>query len=252
MFDQLTDRLAGAVKALRGQSKITDGNIDESLREVRIALLEADVGVDVVREFLDRVRQKALGQSVVTGLTPGQELIRIVRDELTAFMGEVSAGLDLATTPPVVILMAGLQGSGKTTTTAKLARRLIEKEKKDVALVSCDIHRPAAVEQLAILAAEVGATVLPTPANQSAEKIAKDALAAATKGLKDVLIVDTAGRLAIDAEMMDEIRRIHMNISPHETLFVIDSMMGQDAVQTARSFDQALPLTGVVLTKVDG
>jgi signal recognition particle subunit SRP54 len=252
MFKNLTERLSLVVKNLGGRARLTAGNIDETLREVRIALLEADVGLEVVKEFVATVRERAVGEEVIGALTPGQALIRVVRDELTALMGGENAGLDLAAQPPVVILMAGLQGSGKTTTAAKLARRLIVADKKQVGLVSCDVHRPAAIEQLAILAAEVGAHCYPSDGGQRPEDIALAAVAAARKAFDHVLIVDTAGRLAIDQDMMGEIRRIHGAVQPHETLFVIDSMMGQDAVATARAFDQALPLTGVVLTKTDG
>ncbi|MEQ8664049.1 MAG: signal recognition particle protein [Gammaproteobacteria bacterium] len=252
MFQNLTNRLSAVVKNLSGRARLTEENIEETLREVRIALLEADVGLDIVKDFLAAVRERALGQEVIGTLTPGQAFIRVVRDELTALMGEANSALDLAAQKPVVVLMAGLQGSGKTTTTAKLARRLMQQERKQVGLVSCDVHRPAAIEQLRILAAEVGASHYPSDVSQKPEDIALAALGAARRGFDDVLIVDTAGRLAIDAEMMAEIRRIHAAVEPHETLFVIDSMMGQDAVQTAQAFNEALPLTGVVLTKSDG
>ncbi|MEQ8495087.1 MAG: signal recognition particle protein [Gammaproteobacteria bacterium] len=252
MFQNLTNRLSAVVKNLSGRARLTEENIEETLREVRIALLEADVGLDVVKDFLAAVRERALGQEVIGTLTPGQAFIRVVRDELTALMGEANSALDLAAQKPVVVLMAGLQGSGKTTTTAKLARRLMQHERKQVGLVSCDVHRPAAIEQLRVLAGEVGANYYPSDVSQKPEDIAAAALGAARRGFDDVLIVDTAGRLAIDAEMMAEIQRIHAAVGPHETLFVIDSMMGQDAVQTARAFNEALPLTGVVLTKSDG
>ncbi|MCZ6771931.1 MAG: signal recognition particle protein [Proteobacteria bacterium] len=252
MFKNLTERLSLVVKKLGGRARLTETNIDETLREVRIALLEADVGLEVVKEFLAAVRERAIGQEVIGNLTPGQAFIGVVRDELTTLMGVENAGLDLAAQPPVVILLAGLQGSGKTTTAAKLARRLIEQDNKQVGLVSCDVHRPAAIEQLAILAREVGANCYPSDTAKPAEAIARAAVDAARKAFDQVLIVDTAGRLAIDQEMMDEIRRIHGAVQPHETLFVIDAMMGQDAVATARAFDAALPLTGVVLTKTDG
>lgn len=252
MFQNLTGRLSAVVKNLSGRARLTEDNIDETLREVRIALLEADVGVDVARDFLERVRERAIGQDVIGNLTPGQALVRVVRDELTSLMGEQNAALDLAAQTPVVVLMAGLQGAGKTTTAAKLARRLKEQENKQVGLVSCDIHRPAAIEQLRILAEEVGVNHYPSSADQAVEKIATEAFEHSRKAHDDVLIVDTAGRLAIDADMMDEIKRLHAAVSPHETLFVIDSMMGQDAVATARAFNDALPLTGVVLTKSDG
>lgn len=252
MFDNLSERFESIVKNLRGQARLTEENIDTSLREVRMALLEADVALPVVREFVDHVRSRAVGQEVLGNLTPGQALIRVVRDELTALMGQSSAGLELAAQPPVVVLMAGLQGSGKTTTVAKLARRLREREKKSVMVVSCDVYRPAAIEQLRILAGEVGVECFPSTSPGDPVAIARDALARARSGMFDVLLVDTAGRLAIDEQMMEEIRRLHAALSPVETLFVVDAMMGQDAVNTARAFDEALPLTGVVLTKADG
>ena len=252
MFNNLTGRLSAVVKNLSGRARLSEENIEEALREVRVALLEADVGLEVVRDFIADVRTRAVGQEVIGTLTPGQALIRVVRDELTRLMGQENRALDLAAQPPVVVLMAGLQGSGKTTTTAKLARRLMEQEKKRVGMVSCDIYRPAAVEQLAVLAREVGAVGYPTPAGARPEDIAVGALEVARRDFCDVLIVDTAGRLTIDEQMMDEIKRIHAAVKPHETLFVIDSMMGQDAVTTARAFNDALPLTGVVLTKTDG
>ena len=252
MFNNLTNKLSAVVKNLSGRARLSEENIEEALREVRVALLEADVGLEVVRDFIADVRSRAIGRDVIGTLTPGQALIRVVRDELTRLMGQENAALDLAAQPPVVVLMVGLQGSGKTTTAAKLARRLIEQDRKRVGMVSCDIHRPAAIEQLAVLAAEVGANCYPSPAATRPEDIATAAFAAARRSFDDVLIVDTAGRLAIDAEMMEEIKRIHAAVSPHETLFVIDSMMGQDAVATARAFDHALPLTGIVLSKTDG
>ena len=252
MFNNLTGRLSAVVKNLSGRARLSEENIDAALRDVRIALLEADVGLEVVRDFIADVRARAIGQDVIGTLTPGQALIRVVRDELTRLMGDENRALNLAAAPPVVVLMAGLQGSGKTTTTAKLARRLLENDKKRVGLVSCDIHRPAAIEQLAVLAAEVGAICYPSPANTSPENIALAAIASAKRDFCDVLIVDTAGRLAIDTAMMDEIKRIHAAANPHETLFVIDAMMGQDAVATARAFNDALALTGIVLTKTDG
>ena len=252
MFNNLTGRLSAVVKNLSGRARLSEENIEEALREVRIALLEADVGLEVVRDFIAAVRVRAVGQEVIGNLTPGQALIRVVRDELTHLMGDENRALDLAATPPVVVLMAGLQGSGKTTTSAKLARRLIENDRKRVGMVSCDIYRPAAIEQLAVLAKEIGAHCYPSPANTTPENIALAAIDAAKRDFCDVLIVDTAGRLAIDSEMMDEIKRIHGAVQPHETLFVVDSMMGQDAVATARAFNDALPLTGVVLTKTDG
>ena len=252
MFNNLTGRLSAVVKNLSGRARLSEENIDEALRDVRIALLEADVGLEVVRDFIADVRVRAIGQDVIGTLSPGQALIRVVRDELTRLMGEQNHTLDLAAMPPVVVLMAGLQGSGKTTTTAKLARRLFENDKKRVGVVSCDIYRPAAIEQLAVLAREVGATCYPSPPNTRPENIALAAIDLAKRDFCDVLIIDTAGRLAIDVEMMDEIKRIHAAVGPHETLFVIDSMTGQDAVATARAFNDALALTGVVLTKTDG
>ena len=252
MFNNLSGRLGDVVKSLRGQARLTEANIDSTLRDVRIALLEADVGLDVVKAFVDTVRERALGQEVIGNLTPGQALIRVVRDELTTLMGEHNEALDLAAQPPVVVLMAGLQGSGKTTTTAKLALRLMTQEKKRVGMVSCDVHRPAAIEQLSVLANDIGATCYPTDPARPAEEIAELALAAASKSFDDVLLIDTAGRLAIDVEMMAEIERIHTAVTPHETLFVVDSMMGQDAVATARAFDEALAITGIILTKADG
>ena len=252
MFQNLSGRLGAVVKNLSGRARLTEENIDETLREVRVALLEADVGLDVVKPFLEQVRQRAVGQDVIGNLTPGQALIRVVRDELTALMGSANETLDLAAEPPVVVLMAGLQGAGKTTSAAKLARRLMEQEQKKVGLVSCDVYRPAAIEQLRVLAGEVGANHYPTDESQSVEQIAKQAFDQSKRAFDDVLIVDTAGRLAIDEAMMDEIKRLHQVLSPQETLFVIDSMMGQDAVATARAFNDALPLTGVVLTKSDG
>jgi signal recognition particle subunit SRP54 len=252
MFQNLTGRLSEVVKKLSGRARLTEENIDETLRDVRIALLEADVGLEVVKEFLAKVRVRALGQDVIGNLTPGQAFIRVVRDELIALMGEANAALDLAAQAPVVVLMAGLQGAGKTTTAAKLARRLMQQDNKQVGLVSCDIHRPAAIEQLRVLAAEIGANHYPSDGTQSVERIANAAFESARRAFDDVLIVDTAGRLAIDDEMMDEIKRLHSAINPHETLFVIDAMMGQDAVQTARAFNDALPLTGIILTKSDG
>ncbi|MBM4226798.1 MAG: signal recognition particle protein [Gammaproteobacteria bacterium] len=252
MFQNLSERLSNVVKKLRGQGRLSEENIDATLREVRMALLEADVALPVVKTFTEQVRARALGQEVIGTLTPGQALIRVVRDELTAMMGEAGEGLDFAAEPPVVILLAGLQGSGKTTSAAKLARRLREQERKSVAMVSCDIYRPAAIEQLRVLAAEVGVDCYPSAPGASAITIAESALAQARRELKDVLIIDTAGRLAIDDAMMDEIRNLHAAIHPRETLFVIDSMMGQDAVRTAQAFNEALPLTGVILTKTDG
>ncbi len=252
MFDNLTDRLGGVLNKLRGQGRLTEDNIKETLREIRMALLEADVALPVVREFVDQVKSKALGEEVMKSLTPGQVLIKIVNDELVRVMGEANAALNLAAQPPAVILMAGLQGSGKTTSVAKLARWLRESQKRSVMVVSCDIYRPAAIEQLKTLAAEVEAEFFPSTTLQKPLAIAKAAVDQARKQFVDVLIVDTAGRLHVDESLMDEIKQLHAGISPVETLFVVDSMTGQDAANTAKAFDDALPLTGVVLTKTDG
>lgn len=252
MFDSLSDRLGQTLKNLRGQGRLTENNIKDALREVRMALLEADVALAVVRDFVDRVRQRAIGQEVLQSLTPGQVLIKIVKEELTAVMGESSAPLNFNVTPPAIILMAGLQGAGKTTTVAKLARWLQQTEKKSVLVVSADIYRPAAIKQLETLAAEVGATFHPSDSSQKPVAIARGAVDYARKHFIDVVIVDTAGRLHIDEAMMDEIKILHQALNPAETLFVVDSMTGQDAVNTARVFGEALPLTGVILTKTDG
>jgi signal recognition particle subunit SRP54 len=252
MLDNLTERLERVVKALRGEARLTEDNIQATLREVRLALLEADVALPVVRQFIAAVRDKAVGQGVLTSLTPGQALIGVVQRELTELMGGAATPLNLATTPPAVILLAGLQGAGKTTTAAKLARLLRDDARKNVLLVSCDIYRPAAMEQLATLARELGiASFAATPGAQPVQ-IALDALDWARKHYHDVLIVDTAGRLAIDAAMMDEIAALHAALRPIETLFIVDAMQGQDAVNTAKAFAATLPLTGVVLTKLDG
>ena len=252
MFENLTDRLSGTIKRLRGQGRLSEDNIKEALREVRMALLEADVALPVVKEFIDKVRERAIGQEVLQSLTPGQALVKIVNDELVALMGEACDELQLNVQPPAVVLMAGLQGSGKTTSTAKLARWLKERKNKSVMVASCDIYRPAAIEQLKTLAGEVGATFFPSSAEQDPVAIATAALEQARKQHTDVLIIDTAGRLHIDEQMMDEIQRIHAAVQPVETLFVVDSMTGQDAANTARAFHDALPLTGVILTKTDG
>ena len=252
MFENLTDRLSRTLKNLRGQGRLTDQNIQDSLREVRMALLEADVALPVVRDFIERVRSRAVGQEVMQSLTPGQALVKVVRDELVTLMGEHSDELNLTTVPPAVILMAGLQGSGKTTSVAKLARWLKERKKKSVMVASCDIYRPAAIEQLKTLAGEVGAAFFPSDPTQDPVSIARNAIAQARLQFADVVIIDTAGRLHIDAAMMDEIKQLHAAINPIETLFVVDSMTGQDAANTARAFHDALPLTGVVLTKTDG
>ncbi|MDH5408433.1 MAG: signal recognition particle protein, partial [Gammaproteobacteria bacterium] len=252
MFDGLSERLGKTVRNLRGVGRLSEDNIKDSLREVRMALLEADVALPVVKVFIEQVRQRAVGEEVIKSLTPGQVLVKVVNDELTKLMGEANAGLELNVTPPAVILMAGLQGAGKTTTVGKLARWLKEKQKKSVMLVSADVYRPAAIDQLQTVAKDVGAEFYPTTPNQDPVKLAKAALKEAKIKHQDVLIVDTAGRLHIDNEMMDEIQRLHKTLSPVETLFVVDSMTGQDAANTAKAFDDALPLTGVVLTKTDG
>lgn len=252
MFENLSERLLRTVKNLRGQGRLTEDNIREALREVRMALLEADVALPVVREFINRVRERAVGEEVLLSLTPGQVLVKIVHDELIHAMGEANAELNLRTQAPAVVLMAGLQGSGKTTSVAKLARWIKEQKQKKVLVVSCDVYRPAAIEQLRKLAGEVDAAFFPSAADQEPAAIAEQALAyARTHGI-DVLIVDTAGRLHIDEAMMAEIQRLHAVLNPIETLFVVDSMTGQDAANTAQAFNTALPLTGVVLTKTDG
>lgn len=252
MFESLSDRLMRTVKQLRGQGRITEDNVKETLREVRMALLEADVALPVVRDFIDRVRERAVGQEVMTSLSPGQVFIKIVNDELIRVMGEANEDLDLRAEPPAVVLMAGLQGSGKTTSTAKLARFLRERRSKKVMLVSCDVYRPAAIDQLQTLASQVDVAFHPSGRDQKPVEIARDALEKARKGAFDVLIVDTAGRLHVDDEMMVEIRDLHHVLSPVETLFVVDSMTGQDAANTAKAFHDTLPLTGVILTKADG
>ncbi|MDH5353520.1 MAG: signal recognition particle protein [Gammaproteobacteria bacterium] len=252
MFENLTDRLSKTLKNLRGQGRLSEDNVKDSLREVRQALLEADVALPVVREFIDKVREKAMGQEVIGSLSPGQALVKVVNDELVAVMGHQHDGLDLNQKPPVTILMAGLQGAGKTTTVAKLARRLIEVDKKVVMVASVDVYRPAAIDQLQTLAGEVNAIFHPSDIKQKPIDIAKQAQNAARKQNADVLILDTAGRLHIDQQMMDEIKGIHNAVMPTETLFVVDSMTGQDAANTAKAFGEALPLSGVVLTKTDG
>jgi signal recognition particle subunit SRP54 len=252
MLDNLTQRLARVVKTLRGQARLTDDNITEMLREVRMALLEADVALPVVKEFIARVKEKAVGQDVVGSLTPGQALVGVVHRELTELMGGQSAGLNLATQPPAVILMAGLQGAGKTTTTAKLGKWLKERQKKKVLAVSCDVYRPAAIEQLKTVSAQAGMDFFPSEVGQKPLDIALAALDYARKHYHDVLFVDTAGRLAIDEAMMAEVRELHAALNPIETLFVVDAMQGQDAVNTAKAFSDALPLTGIILTKLDG
>jgi signal recognition particle subunit SRP54 len=252
VFENLTERLSKTLNQLRGRGRLTEDNIRESLREVRVALLEADVALPVVKSFMERVRERAAGQDVLKSLTPGQQLIRVVRDELTALMGETGVGLSLNVQPPAVVLVAGLQGSGKTTTVAKLARRLKENENKKVMVASCDVYRPAAIDQLEMLAKDIDVAFFPSATGDDPVKIAEAAVGGARRGFYEVLLLDTAGRLHIDDQMMDEVRRIHAACAPVETLFVIDSMAGQDAVNVAKAFDEALPLSGIILTKTDG
>ncbi len=252
MFESLSDRLSGTIKKLRGQARLTDDNIKEAMREVRMALLEADVALPVVRTFTERVKERAVGKEVLNSLSPGQVLVKIVNDELVEIMGQANESLDLKAQPPAVVLMAGLQGAGKTTTAGKLALLLQDREKKKVAMVSCDVYRPAAIKQLETLADQVKATFIPSEVGQSPVEIAANALTFAKNNHIDVLLVDTAGRLHIDEEMMGEIQSIHAAVNPIETLFVVDAMTGQDAANTAKAFGEALPLTGVVLTKADG
>ncbi|MBS1217213.1 MAG: signal recognition particle subunit (srp54) [Proteobacteria bacterium] len=252
MFDNLTGRLARVVKTLRGEARLTEANIQDALREVRMALLEADVALPVVKAFIDRVREKAVGEEVIGSLTPGQALVGVVHRELVALMGGFNESLNLAVQPPAVILMAGLQGAGKTTTAGKLARWLHTEQRKKVLLASCDVYRPAAIEQLRVLAGQVEADFHPVLTGEQPLAIAKRALEYARTHYHDVLIVDTAGRLAIDEAMMQEIRELHAALNPVETLFVVDAMQGQDAVNVAKAFNDALPLTGVILTKLDG
>jgi signal recognition particle subunit SRP54 len=252
MFDNLSQRLQATAKKLRGQARLTDENMAQTLREVRMALLEADVALPVTKAFIERVKEAASGQEVVGSLTPGQALIKVVNDELVALMGETNDGLNLTTRPPAVILVAGLQGAGKTTSVGKLARHLIEADRKSVMVASADVYRPAAIEQLQRLASDVGASFFPSQPDQKPVDIARGAVDSARKQAMDVLILDTAGRLHIDSDMMAEIKTVHAAIEPIETLFVVDSMTGQDAVNTAKAFDETLPLTGVILTKTDG
>ncbi|MDH3980759.1 MAG: signal recognition particle protein [Gammaproteobacteria bacterium] len=252
MFDNLSERLSKTIRNLRGQGRLSEENIKDALRDVRMALLEADVALPVVKEFTERVRERAMGKDVLKSLTPGQTLVKVVSDELVHVMGDANDALNLSVQPPAVILMAGLQGSGKTTSSAKLARMLQEREKKSVMLASCDIYRPAAIDQLKTLAQEVGAVFFPSHAGEDPVAIANAAVAQARKQHVDVVIIDTAGRLHIDDDMMNEIRLLHTAVSPVETLFVVDSMTGQDAANTARTFNDVLPLTGVILTKTDG
>ncbi|TDR80153.1 signal recognition particle protein [Paludibacterium purpuratum] len=252
MLDNLSNRLSGVVKSLRGQARLSETNITDALREVRMALLEADVALPVVKTFIAEVKQRALGQEVIGSLTPGQALIGVVNEELTRLMGEHNDALNLAAVPPAIILMAGLQGAGKTTTVGKLAKLLKETQKKKVLVVSADVYRPAAIEQLKMLAEQVGVEWFPSDASQQPDAIARAAVDYAKRHYFDVLMVDTAGRLAIDEAMMQEIKTLHATLNPIETLFVVDAMQGQDAVHTAQAFNEALPLTGVILTKMDG
>ncbi|WP_026878198.1 signal recognition particle protein [Ignatzschineria larvae DSM 13226] len=252
MFENLSGRLRQTMRSLRGQARLTESNIQDALREVRMALLEADVALPVVREFINQVKERAVGREVVESLNPGQVFVKVVHEELIKIMGEGNESLDLRTQPPAIILMAGLQGAGKTTSVGKLARFLHEKEKKKVAVVSADVYRPAAIEQLRTVASKVGAEFIPSTVDQKPADIARDAIEKAKLMNADVLIVDTAGRLHIDEVLMEEIKEVHSVLNPIETLFVVDSMTGQDAANTAKAFNDALPLTGVILTKIDG
>ncbi|MCK8517238.1 signal recognition particle protein [Methylonatrum kenyense] len=252
MFNNLSERLDGVVRRLRGQGRLTEDNIQDSLREVRMALLEADVALPVVRAFVKDVKERALGEEVSKSLTPGQAFVKIVKDELVRMMGEENDALDLSVRPPAVVMVAGLQGAGKTTSIAKLARYLRERERKKVLVVSCDVYRPAAIDQLKTLAAEVEVDFFPSSGDQKPVDIARAAVEHARLQYHDVVLVDTAGRLHVDEAMMDEVKALHARITPAETLFVVDSMTGQDAVNTAAAFNEALPLTGVILTKTDG
>ena len=252
MFDSLTERLSTTLKRLRGEARLTEENISDTLREIRLALLEADVALPVVRALTDTVRERALGQDVLRSLTPGQALVKVVHDQLVQTMGAANEGLSLNVKPPAVILMAGLQGSGKTTTTGKLARWLKERAAKKVIVVSCDVYRPAAINQLKTVARDVQVDFYPSDPSESPIEIARTAVVQARTQFKDILIVDTAGRLHVDAYMMDEVRALHTALEPAETLFVVDSMTGQDAAKSAQAFNDALPLTGVILTKADG
>lgn len=252
MFENLTGRLAGVIKTLRGEARLTENNIQQALREIRLALLEADVALPVVKDFIASIKEKAVGHEVMTSLTPGQALVGIVHQELISIMGGIKADLNLSTAPPAVILMAGLQGAGKTTSSGKLAKWLIDQKKKKVLLVSCDIYRPAAIQQLELLAQQTNADFFPVQEGQRPGEIGASALDYARRHHHDVVIVDTAGRLGIDEAMMREISELEALLKPIETLFVVDAMQGQDAVNTAKAFSDALPLTGVILTKLDG
>ena len=252
MFENLSERLSASLKQISGKARLNENNISDALRDVRVALLEADVALPVVKDFIEQVRGKALGQAVMAALNPSEAFIKIVHEELVAVMGAEDNSLNLTTAPPAVILMAGLQGAGKTTTVAKLARLLKEQQKKRVAVVSADVYRPAAIEQLQTLATEVGVTFIESSPDQAPVAIATAAVQSAKQQLADVLLVDTAGRLAVDEAMMAEIKQLHASIKPIETLFVVDAMTGQDAANTAKAFNDALPLTGIVLAKTDG
>ena len=252
MFENLSGRLRQTMRSLRGQARLTDDNIKDALREVRMALLEADVALPVVREFIAQVKERAVGREVIESLNPGQVFVKVVHEELISIMGEANESLNLRAQPPAIILMAGLQGAGKTTSVGKLARYLKEREKKKVAVVSADVYRPAAIEQLRTVAGKVGAEFIPSTIDEKPQDIARKAVEAAKLMNADVLIVDTAGRLHIDEVLMDEIKEVHAVLNPIETLFVVDSMTGQDAANTAKAFNDALPLTGVILTKIDG
>ena len=252
MFENLTDRLSGTLRNITGKARLSDDNIQDALREVRKALLEADVALPVVKDFVESIRKRAIGQEVSRSLSPGQQFVKIVQDELIAVMGTKTEELNLAVKPPAIILMAGLQGAGKTTSVAKLAKYLKTRLKKSVMVVSVDVYRPAAIKQLETLATEVGAKFFPSDTTQKPVDIAIAAIDAAKRQLVDVLIVDTAGRLHIDDVLMAEIQALHAGLDPVETLFVIDAMIGQDAVNTAKAFNDALPLTGIILTKLDG
>ncbi len=252
MFESLSDRLTESLRSITGKSRITDDNIQKTLREVRKALLEADVALPVVKDFIAQVRSKALGQQISKALNPGQQFLKIVEGELVSVMGEANESLDLATQPPAVLLMAGLQGAGKTTSVAKLARFLKDRQKKKVLVVSADVYRPAAIDQLETLANEIEVEFFPSSADQKPVDIANNAIDHAKRQFFDVVIVDTAGRLHVDQELMEEIQGLHAAVKPVETLFVIDAMIGQDAVNTAKAFNEALPLTGIILTKADG
>ncbi len=252
MFDNLTSKFSGVIKTLRGEARLTEDNIQEALREVRMALLEADVALPVIKEFIARVKEKAIGQNVMSSLSPGQALVGVVHQELIAIMGGETVDINLATVPPAIILMVGLQGAGKTTSSGKLAKWLIDHKKKKVLLASCDIYRPAAIHQLEILAGQTGADFFPVHPGQQPKEIANAALDFARRHHHDVMIMDTAGRLAIDEAMMQEISDLNALLKPIETLFVVDAMQGQDAVNTAKAFSEVLPLTGIVLTKLDG